>query len=80
MSYPVSLPIFVTYAHFVRLHPHVFLSLYLLPRSRSVQLYFSLSTPLPSSSCHGNWLRKIMQTYLALSEISLCLAHARLIA
>lgn len=34
----------------------------------------------PSTSRQGNWLREIMQTYLALSEISLCLAHARLIA
>lgn len=39
------------------------------PSSTSIPLSLSLfSPPVP---CHGNWLRKIMQTYLALSEISL---------
>lgn len=85
-SYFVSLPIlfFFYILSCVFLLLSVFLSLSLLPRSRSVltiliSLHPSLP-PLPSGSCHSNWLRKIMQTYLALSEISLCLAHTRLIA
>lgn len=84
VSYPVSLPIFFFLLHMLILCFSSRMSFF-SPFTSSLALvlsdYISLPPPLShSSSCHGNWLRKIMQTYLALSEISVCLAHARLIA